>query len=562
MTNVVNRTTSETLRIGENEQNSLTITSSSVANNRKKPCSFQITSVIVGRNNDGGDDSADDLDDISHADDISDVVDVSRITDNETPSLSEDTISKEDIFYNVSGPMSLCSAPVIPTSSQYGLVIVSPGGEADPTAPGASVAGSGLGAPPFSVPPEQVIIHGEQGTNKPLNANEHDHAGGKEGTQPVRADRFKVVKIESTEPFKRGRWTCMDFLDSVNMPFSVAISQGSNAATNTSSSVPHHPQVAQSLPQEVLQANQSQTQVQYYPATAQQPVTSTSQPFPVAQQGSTSSVPQQYPVQMQAPIMSTPSSYSVQQPTVPQHNVLQQQANMTHPPVSIPSSVQPAVYNQSGRYATYTTQSSKSSAQGQYVTPVTYSQSYVASPGSQASFMPQGQTYAGHLSQAIASVQQGQTYAGHAYQMSKTNYTQPVPYQQQAPQPTAATSTAGGVYQYVNQPVYGQGYNANIPSSPVSVPQQAPAYPNVAPPTTQASGEMHPGYVATNEHFQPGVPPFSMAQPLQQQSVSSYVQPVVQPEEPPPSVKSETRETPPVSEEGQANPPLPDEADT
>lgn len=28
-----------------------------------------------------------------------------------------------------------------------------------------------------------------------------------------RSDRFKVVKIESTEPFKRGRWKCMDFLD-------------------------------------------------------------------------------------------------------------------------------------------------------------------------------------------------------------------------------------------------------------------------------------------------------------------------------------------------------------
>jgi hypothetical protein len=26
-------------------------------------------------------------------------------------------------------------------------------------------------------------------------------------------DRFKVVKIESTEPFKRGRWMCMDYLD-------------------------------------------------------------------------------------------------------------------------------------------------------------------------------------------------------------------------------------------------------------------------------------------------------------------------------------------------------------
>lgn len=30
---------------------------------------------------------------------------------------------------------------------------------------------------------------------------------------PKHSGRFKVVKFESTEPFQRGRWTCMDFLD-------------------------------------------------------------------------------------------------------------------------------------------------------------------------------------------------------------------------------------------------------------------------------------------------------------------------------------------------------------
>lgn len=40
---------------------------------------------------------------------------------------------------------------------------------------------------------------------------------------PGTKERFKVVKIESTEPFKRGRWTCMDYLDqpSVNAPTAI-----------------------------------------------------------------------------------------------------------------------------------------------------------------------------------------------------------------------------------------------------------------------------------------------------------------------------------------------------
>lgn len=316
------RTTSETLRIGETEQNSLPVvglSSSVIANSRKKPCSFQITSVIVGRSNDGGEDSADDLDDISHADDISDMVDVSRITDNETPSLSEDTISKEDIYYNVSGPMSLCSAPVIPTSSQFGLVIVSPGNGMDATGTTASTCGSTI-APissmPFAVqacrPPEHIIIHSDQCPNKSSTSADHDHVVGKEGPQPVRADRFKVVKIESTEPFKRGRWTCMDFLDSANTQFGVTL----GTATNM------HPQLAQNLqqlPHGISQPNPNQ--VPYYAAQQQQQA-GMSQQFQPVQQTAASSISQQYAGQISGPMMSAPSSYAIQQTPVQQ---LQQQ---------------------------------------------------------------------------------------------------------------------------------------------------------------------------------------------------------------------------------------------
>ncbi|XP_068917227.1 protein bunched, class 2/F/G isoform-like isoform X3 [Tenebrio molitor] len=87
--NVINRTTSETLRLGESD---LRILPQSASNSlqalpqgsRKKiqnsSSSFQITGVSMTRT-DVGDDSADDLD----------TDDISRVTDNETPSFSEDS---------------------------------------------------------------------------------------------------------------------------------------------------------------------------------------------------------------------------------------------------------------------------------------------------------------------------------------------------------------------------------------------------------------------------------------------------------------------------------------
>lgn len=88
-----------------------------------KTSSFQITSVTVGTTRtsaDNGDDSADDLDESHTTDDNSRITDV----ENETPSFSDDTFSKEDVFFstNALGPQ----APVIPTSAQYGLAIVAP----------------------------------------------------------------------------------------------------------------------------------------------------------------------------------------------------------------------------------------------------------------------------------------------------------------------------------------------------------------------------------------------------------------------------------------------------
>lgn len=163
---------------------------------KRKGTSFQITSVSVssgnnqqqqqqqqraGSDNNNGDDSADDLDE-SHTDD-----NISRITDYETPSFSEDTFSREDVFF--AQPNAFGTAPVIPTSSQYGLAIVGPdlGGN-----------GGNLSDVHVSVTDAGINIMGQI-----PNKQDVDHKN----------ERFKVVKIESTEPFKRGRWMCMDYLD-------------------------------------------------------------------------------------------------------------------------------------------------------------------------------------------------------------------------------------------------------------------------------------------------------------------------------------------------------------
>ncbi|CAG4986218.1 unnamed protein product [Parnassius apollo] len=201
--NVVHRTTSESLRLNESEKGVSHPTSLQSSHNPRKISSFQITSVTVGSrvSTDAGEDSADDLDE-SHTDDISRVTDI----ENETPSYSEDTFSKDDVFYNASSA-SLGCAPVIPTSSQYGLAIV---GQENNT--------NQVGAVPNSNNTEVNDMHvsvTNAGAGSIINliGNTKPQEGMKEIQEHVRNERFKVVKIESTEPFRRGRWMCMDYLD-------------------------------------------------------------------------------------------------------------------------------------------------------------------------------------------------------------------------------------------------------------------------------------------------------------------------------------------------------------
>lgn len=148
--------------------------------------------------NDAGEDSNDDLDE-SHTEDNS--VEHSRITDLETPSYSEDTFSKEDVFFNTSN-VALGTAPVIPTSSQYGLAIVPSEGSSVSN----SVNENNINNLDIAAVTDNNIINliSAGAKQDPELREVHSHG---------RNERFKVVKIESTEPFKRGRWTCMDYLD-------------------------------------------------------------------------------------------------------------------------------------------------------------------------------------------------------------------------------------------------------------------------------------------------------------------------------------------------------------
>ncbi|EFA07235.2 hypothetical protein TcasGA2_TC010592 [Tribolium castaneum] len=120
---------------------------------------------------------------------------------------------------------------VIPTSPQYGVAII-------PT----NVTIADLPTETVTISTDSVI----DTTAKPPDDPKDLHS------TPSRNDRFKVVKIASLEPFKRGRWKCMDYVDEAPPP----ITQPSKVTQSTGSiSVPAGGVYlqTQSLPQQQIQ---------------------------------------------------------------------------------------------------------------------------------------------------------------------------------------------------------------------------------------------------------------------------------------------------------------------
>ncbi|XP_046966463.1 protein bunched, class 2/F/G isoform-like isoform X1 [Vanessa cardui] len=341
--NVVHRTTSESLRLNESEKGVTHPTSLQSAHNPRKISSFQITSVTVGSrvSTDAGEDSADDLDE-SHTDDISRVTDI----ENETPSYSEDTFSKDDVFYNASSA-SLGCAPVIPTSSQYGLAIV--GQE-----PNTNQIG---GAVPNSNNTEVNDMHvsvTNAGTGSIINliGNSKPQEGMKEIQEHVRNERFKVVKIESTEPFRRGRWMCMDYLDHTTTQQNAPITLNNNLEVTDSNTLQapdsgvvindsQHDDMCNDLaskgPKDQVNAVQQMDQgvQKQFPMASPgqsltQPINIVQQQMPVNQSVSVQSPPLEMPQQMPNQTMQTTQQVGQQHPQSMTH-ITMQNTGQNHP---------------------------------------------------------------------------------------------------------------------------------------------------------------------------------------------------------------------------------------
>lgn len=326
--NVIHRTTSESLRLGGGNGDQLvgppsSKNSNSSAARNAKTSSFQITSVTTAINTrtpaDNGDDSADDLDE-SHTDDNS------RITDheNETPSISEDTFSKEDVFFS---SHAIGSAPVIPTSSQYGLAIVAPN----------------LGGPDGQIISDVHVSVTDGGLNIVGCSGKHD-VDMKDMNH--RNERFKVVKIESTEPFKRGRWMCMDYLDHTTLQPTNPSGDGNNE-NNVDFENPNMDSPNKTVQTEIHLANvinanlmPGQSAAGGYPISAStSPGQTLSQPLnPSSLLGATASIA--------SDVTNNPSSHASPS-TLPNPTVQNMSSQQVSPVISQTNTVQPSSTSQS-----------------------------------------------------------------------------------------------------------------------------------------------------------------------------------------------------------------------
>ncbi|KAK4884096.1 hypothetical protein RN001_000367 [Aquatica leii] len=273
--------------------------------------------------------------------------------------------NKEAIPANITN-----ASNVIPTSPQYGLAII-------PTT-------SNDISTEVITPATDTIIETTAKTTESEIKDMH--------STPSKNDRFKVVKIASSEPFRRGRWKCMDFVDQVPPATTIQQTKTSQGATNVQMAGNVYMQTQSLPPQQIqqllLQGAFTTTQPpQFYQNNIQsQIVPQTPYFYPAVQnQGSTQ---QQMintgavvvPTSVQAQYINTTQQQYFQAPVIPQNyqNMQYQQA------ASYP--------NQNSAFVP-TTQNVQSFQQGQtYSTqpPVTQAQTI---PATQPQPMVNGFTY-------------------------------------------------------------------------------------------------------------------------------------------------------------------------
>lgn len=193
---VICRTTSESLRLFDAETVSTAAVTHVTDNLTQSKSSFVVTNVVSSAGIDSPEDE-------SHSEEIS------RITDLETPSYSEETYSKDvddEIVPCGAGVVNLVEETPVPFD-----VLIAAKSEQSPES---------VSTNPFALENQTSIIEitTVEETAAGIAATTSSEGGHSEGDIFVAKcnrsiGRFQVVKVESIEPFYRGRWTCHDYLD-------------------------------------------------------------------------------------------------------------------------------------------------------------------------------------------------------------------------------------------------------------------------------------------------------------------------------------------------------------
>lgn len=129
------------------------------------------------------------------------------------------------------------AANVIPTSPQYGVAIIP--NNINPIANDLATT-------------ETVALTTESLVDSSVKAGE-DVVSKELHSTPSRNERFKVVKIASLEPFKRGRWKCMDYVDEAPPPNVINAAKAAQSVGNTANLAGGVYLQTQSLPQQQIQ---------------------------------------------------------------------------------------------------------------------------------------------------------------------------------------------------------------------------------------------------------------------------------------------------------------------